>query len=466
MVVFGGKQIVKPGAYSIVDAEGMFPVSVGGQKILAIIGKADRGQPKTVLWFNNPVSAKNIFKSGELLKAAQIAWSPSTSLPGADLIAMIRVNPATKASHQLSDAQSKPAIELESKDWGVIPLKVTVSISESTNRVVTITDGETTEVTPPFNENSDIVSWINENSLLVNASLITGDNPDLIASVVETDFTIAGTNPDPNAEDWEYCVDLLRTEEVNGIIPVTSDATIHAYVKSHCNEMSDILVKKERRMFVGHALNENIADIKTKAFNLGSHRALLASPGIKRAFSGVVETLSSVYTAAALAGMWAGVDSAYPLTFDYVDALGLEKIYEDAEIKDLAQNGVTVIELVPRRGYRVVRAITTHISSENILYQELSVSTLADVMSQNIRDHLEMLFIGKPKRPDTIPSMQTALESMLNQFVRLNWLVGDENNPPYRNISIFQEGTAFFVNWEGSISVPVNYVLITSSFTL
>ncbi len=465
-VNFGGRTIIKPGAYSQVDVEGMIPISIGGLRVLAMLGEADRGEPQTIKWFNNPSNAKKYFQNGDLLTGLQIAWNPAPVIPGADLIAAIRVNPATQASHILQDTTPADAIILTAKDWGIIALTVTVT-DHTGDRSITVSDGVTTETTGTYDNNAAIIADINENFTLVTAEIASG-TPTLVVAASSTPFGTAGTNPAPVQSDWETCVDLLRTEGIQGVIPVTEDAAVHVYTLDHAIEMSQLKIKKERRIFVGHDLGETVSDITTRAGNLNNHRALLVTPGIMRHnANGEVVTLPSVYTACAIAGMWVGAEFNYPLTFDYINALGLETKYELADIETLIQGGVLVVESVIGKGYRIVQAVTTHISSDNPVYRELSISSLADIMSIELRDTLEELYVGKPYTNDTKESIKNTTISKLNLFVRNGWLIESEaGDPPYRNINIFKEGVAISVEWEGSPSVPNNYVFITSSFTL
>ena len=260
MLNFNGRRIVKPGAYSKVSTDGSTPVTLGSTKILAIIGESDRGEPQKVLWFNSPAEAKRTLNGGALLTAANIAWSPSNELPGADLVALVRVNQATRASHVLRDNSSAVSITLTSRDWGVIPYMVRVVVSGD-DRIVTLTDGVTTEVSPPLATNAAIVAWINSNSSLVTA--VTGIGTLIAAVPTLTAFSTAGTTIDPTFSDWERCCNLLSTEPVTGVVPVTSDAIVHNYV----TELSMLLARegKERRAFFGHAEGETVNQVIARA---------------------------------------------------------------------------------------------------------------------------------------------------------------------------------------------------------
>lgn len=464
-VFFDGKSILKPGAYSRVDASGMLSAGVSSGKTPLFIGSSDDGLPQQIMYFASPADAKAVLSGGDLLRALEIAWSPSTSVPGAGVVACIRVNNATQATHTFADAVKITALGYNTKDY---EFKVVVDDGDV---YITLTDGTITEIIEAENTSAAIVAAINENSQLVVAETTGTGLGVLTASVGFVAFATAGTSPAATSSDWENCIDKAEFADIQALIPVTADETVHAYVKDHVLRLSDVVNRKERRMFVGHASNETIDQILTRVVNLGTHRALLASPGIKKVVNGVVVDLSPVFTACALAGMWAGTPHEHPLTYDYINCLGLTKIYTNAEINMLIKGGVTVVESVPGKGYRVVLATTTYLMDGNIMFKELSVSTLVDIMSRELREFLEAKFIGKVDTT-VLTSAKNATETKLNAFVREGWLVegADQNTgevlPPFRNIEVRKVGTALYINWEGSPITPNNYVLITSYFTL
>jgi hypothetical protein len=462
-VYFAGKRRIKPGAYSQVDASGMLAITMGGQKVLAIIGEADGGVPQTVKWYNDPSVAKGAIGSGDLLVGAQIAWSPSNNLPGADLVALIRVNKATQALHTLKTATDTDAITLTSVDYGTKTYKVKLTAGTGSKLVVSVTDGKMTQTSPELaNTNDAIVAWINKDCTLVTAA----KKGDTVAAATAdwVTFETQGTNPTPTNTDWQTCIDLLDKEYVQGVVLLTADETVHAYLKGQIEFLSGN--RKERRGFYGHDLDESMDEIILRAKNLGTHRAVLVTPGIKVAVNSEVVTKPAYFTAAAIAGMWAGADSSEPLTFDYLNCLGLEKIYLDPlELEQLIEAGVCPIENT-KAGYRVVNSVTTYLMDNNVLYRELSVSTLADMMSIELREYLEMKFVGKRKETTTPVSIENATISKLNQFVERGWLVGDpiKGILPYRNLRVVEIPLGYTLDWEGSPSEPNNYILMTSHF--
>ena len=101
-VYFNGNILTIPGAYSAIDTSGLSTKSnTDGLKTLALIGECTGGEPGTVQFFSDPVSARNTLKSGELLKACERAWNPVSAtkegmdIGGANVIACIRKSSKT-----------------------------------------------------------------------------------------------------------------------------------------------------------------------------------------------------------------------------------------------------------------------------------------------------------------------------------------------------------------------------------
>lgn len=135
-VYFNGENITIPGAYSAIDTSGMTVKSNTGASIIAILGESRGGEPGAVNFLSDPVTAKKVLKGGYLLKACQKAWNPvsatkiGVSLGGANTIAAIRTNVATKSKLEIKDTSEKTVVTLQSKDWGA-----------NTNYQVRVTDG-------------------------------------------------------------------------------------------------------------------------------------------------------------------------------------------------------------------------------------------------------------------------------------------------------------------------------------
>lgn len=126
-VYFNGEILTIPGAYSTTDVSAMSTKGDNaGAKVIALIGECTGGEPGVVQFFTEPTSARKVLKSGPLLKACEKAWNPvsktkdGVKLGGANMIACIRSNQATKSTYKLfnESKDTKPQLVFQSKDWG------------------------------------------------------------------------------------------------------------------------------------------------------------------------------------------------------------------------------------------------------------------------------------------------------------------------------------------------------------
>lgn len=359
-ISFGGQQIKRPGAYSVVDTSGMTPITLGAFNVLAYVGKAPNVlaplDTSKVLYYNSPKLAKQDLVDGTLLEAMNVAWGH-----GADLIA------------------------------------------------VTIVSGETDD-------------------------------------------------------DWQTAIDRLETEFVDGVVPVTTEPAIQMKVDAHITNASTVKNRMERRGFYGHPAGASVADISTLRTSLANERAVVASPAVKTFDAegeAVTHSLGSVLLASAYAGKWASKEPQDPLTYDYVKFAGLEKQYNSTEIEELLENGIAVTEVVRGKGFRIVQAITTS-TSEDLTKRELSVSTLKDVMSKNLRETLEEKHVGNAGVAGIEVTIYNDAVTIIEGFLKNGWI----SDYVRESVNVEQHGTSFTVDWEGKPTLPINNFFITSSFTL
>ena len=125
-IYFNGELLTIPGAYSTTDISSISAKGDGeGAKIIAFVGECEGGEPGVVQFFNEPLAAKKVLKSGDLLKACEKAWNPvsktkyGVKLGGANMIACIRSNAATKSKLEIKNSDTdKVQLEFSSKDYG------------------------------------------------------------------------------------------------------------------------------------------------------------------------------------------------------------------------------------------------------------------------------------------------------------------------------------------------------------
>ena len=120
-ISFGGANIKRPGAYSIVDTANMVPIQLGASRVLAFVGVPASGATlpaDRVSYFNDPAIAAQQIGESELLDLMRVAWQH-----GADLIAVspAKVTPPATAP---TDAEWQAAIDLLNYEFvdGIVPV--------------------------------------------------------------------------------------------------------------------------------------------------------------------------------------------------------------------------------------------------------------------------------------------------------------------------------------------------------
>lgn len=214
-VYFNGEILTIPSAYSTTDVSGMTTKSDGeNAKVIALIGECAGGEPSTVQFFTEPTSARKVLKSGDLLKACEKAWNPvsktkdGVKLGGANTIACIRTNQATKSTYEIKK-EDKVQVKLQSKDWG-----------ENVNYQIKISDGtlnNTKRVTIYDNVNKVYENFDNLGNLFTIKYI--GEAPYAVLSVYKDakgDMylkTMIGENEESATEDIKIKLDrdVLKT---------------------------------------------------------------------------------------------------------------------------------------------------------------------------------------------------------------------------------------------------------------
>lgn len=228
-VYFNGEVLTIPGAYSAIDTSMMSTKNnVLGSETIAILGECTGGEPQCVQFFTEPTSARKILKSGELLKACEKAWNPvsqskiGVSLGGANTIAVIRTNKATKSyytlekdvSEEQDGSDMQPQIVFQSKDWGAatdFQIKISDGALNGTKRIMI------------YDNNNEVAEKIDPVGNVFTFNY-TGDQPYAVLNVYEdgagTMFfeTKVGADADTAQTDIKVVLDSSKMKSINALI--------------------------------------------------------------------------------------------------------------------------------------------------------------------------------------------------------------------------------------------------------
>lgn len=309
-----------------------------------------------------------------------------------------------------------------------------------------------------------VIDWINSAA----EGYVTATRPAAATKVpanLAFTYLAGGSDGTVTNGDWSDCLTELQGEDVQWVVPLSSDASIHAMVDAHVQFMSGA-GKMERRAFVGGTTALTAANAADAAALLNSDRVAYCYPGVyDYDAAGSLVLYPPYMLAAAVAGAASGLNPGEPLTNKALSIYGVEtQLHDPVDTDYLINSGVFCVRRT-QRGFRVVKSVTTWLNDRNYNRVEVSTGAAVDFVTRNVREALQEL-LGRKAGPLTIGEAKSRAESALRELARPEpsgpgVLVGDVDNPAYRNITAEIEADVLRVEFECSPVLPINYVLIT-----
>lgn len=226
--------------------------------------------------------------------------------------------------------------------------------------------------------------------------------------------TVYAVRVDPTST-YQDGLDKLLNADVQIVVAAGQDFEFDEELKAHVENASTDEVKRERIAIVGGKLNATVDYIKEHQVS-DEGRLIVVAPGIKffdaAAKKDVI--LPAAYTAAAVAGVLSSRDPEVSLTNKTVTVAGLETSFKAATLKDLITNG-GVLALEERRGFRVVKGITTAQGA----FSQITTRRIVDYARRGVRAAADP-FIGLLNND----RVRKALKGSINGF--LASMVDDE----------------------------------------
>lgn len=308
------------------------------------------------------------------------------------------------------------------------------------------------------------VDWFNSTAEgFLDATRVTGAGKP--PTNVAFTYLAGGTDGTVTNNEWSDAYTTLQMEDVQWVVPISSDPSIHAMNDTHCAFMSTV-GKMERRSIVGTATGTSDAAAIAAALALNSDRTSLVHIGYYDYNAAGALTLYPAYmTAALLAGMFAGVNPGTPLTNKAIKVRGLERyVRNPTDTDQLIKGGVLCVEKT-KKGFKVVQSITTWLVNTNYNRKEVSTGVCVDFVARNVRDAVDDLR-GKKGTPITLNQAISRAESTLKELARPEpqgpeVITGTKENPPYKNLQGTLEGDVIRIQFECHPVIGVNYVLVT-----
>jgi hypothetical protein len=311
-----------------------------------------------------------------------------------------------------------------------------------------------------------IVDRLDERSAYVNPSRIA--DATAVPTNVGWTYLTGGTDGTTTNSDWQAAFDLLKSVNMNLIVPLTSAAAIHAMGDAHCTYMSGPIGKSERRQFVGGALQSwaseisrgtAIAAIKSAIALLNSDRTVHVGLGSKQYDPDGNSKLYPAYiTACMYAGIAGGASPVIPLTRKYLNCIGLEVELRNTEINELleAHCAVPIPDLVQEAGYVVSRQLTTWAQDADLYRVEFSVGRGADYVAKEVRNRHELI-IGQPGTPGVDTTIINTTNAVLEAALRDGIIT--EYDP--KATALRADGVVRYIDYSAKPVLPINWIFST-----
>lgn len=420
-------ELVLPGVYIEVRPEALIvggPISVGN---IGIVGTAAAGTVNKVEVLSGYADALEKFGPYDAFNAA--ADPPSLTLVralqvaydnGASTVLAVRV--AKGAPAQASFTVPADAVKLTAKAPGSFGNKTTIKIDpDSANVKVTLKYKNLTEVYTVADGNA-LETQVNAQSAIASADDGKAVKPGVIG---ETPFAGGSDGAGASQADYKTGLDALLNEDAHIIIAAGFDETIIGdELKSHVEAASTDKIKRDRIAITGSPANPTAATKPTQF----SDRLIFVTPGIKvtdaaKAADPTIDDpsviLPSSYTAAAVAAMLSARDPHISLTNKALSVGGLEKKFNSAELEQLVKSQVLAIEA--RRGFRVVKAITT----DNGAFRQITTRRIVDFAKFGVRSAAEP-YIGLLNNDRVRKALKGSINGFLASMVDDEMLVSYE----------------------------------------
>ena len=128
-VFFNGRLLTTPSVESAIYDAGLATAYPGrANNVVAILGTSEGGIPKEPMFFDSPVIARRALRSGDLIRAVEMAFNPSAETGSPSRVAVVRVEEAVQAGMTLVDSHGNPVIALKSADYGAHTNGIRVTI--------------------------------------------------------------------------------------------------------------------------------------------------------------------------------------------------------------------------------------------------------------------------------------------------------------------------------------------------
>jgi len=216
-IFFGGRSILKPGAYSVFNADRLVPNRLSPANTLAIVADGDGGDPSAPITLNSLQEARRVIRGGLALDLLDLAYNPSGEVQGAGQVQYVRLGAAVQAALNLADSGATDVITVTSKDFGLLTNNIRVKVESGTaqGKKVTVQDTSPDRESIEVGDNLGDMFTIEYTGASEDSELtITLSGDDSITLALDTSGQIT---PVPT-DDLTLDLTLLQFSNVNKIL--------------------------------------------------------------------------------------------------------------------------------------------------------------------------------------------------------------------------------------------------------
>jgi hypothetical protein len=317
--------------------------------------------------------------------------------------------------------------------------------------------------TAPYAAKSDVQAliqalkdcpWIY--SAVYNVTTVGRSMPDNIAS---WSYFTGGTDGAYTSSEWATSLGYMQTEDIQLIGTSSTDAAVHALIKTHVEAMNAVTGKSERQAIVGGAALETVAQAIARAAAINSQAVMLAYPEFQDWNSAGSEVVwwAPAYYAAKLIGLATCLAINEPLTNKQMSVLGFKAI-TNTDLELLIKGGVCAGYRNPINQFVCVRQITTYQGSE-LQRCEFSMVREALYINRDLRSAVEQTFVGRPMTNSLLTDVDATVYMKLAAYESQGLFNG---TPAYWGYVRTVNGDQIIIEFSCYITAPMNFIFLTS----
>ncbi len=267
------------------------------------------------------------------------------------------------------------------------------------------------------------VAALRDGSQFVTAAAASGATAGAPSNTPSPVYLSGGSLGTVTNADWQGALDLIRKADIDTIAVLTDDPAVHAMLSSHVTYRAGP-GKAEADSFVGIANaartgNATLTEVRAQIIAINNRNVRVFAQSFER-FNTLGErtTFPAYMGAALLAGAQAGSALGNELTHTYMNVLSFAQDASwnpEDNAEDMLGAGLVFLERVPKQGIRVVRDITSAVTSDVSVFTSGGGNRMLNYMARELRAYIEE-YTGDPTTQNTPNAIAGQARKKLKEF--------------------------------------------------